>query len=83
MPTTPELFVGSTDNLNGNLGSFFSLDVNMRFNTKDGYYYDMEKIKYTCNGSEGHYTNMQDASIVEPHKEEDSVNALDINAMVE
>lgn len=77
------MFVGSTNNLEGNLGSFFSLDAIMRFNSKDGYYYNIRNIRYTCSGSEGYYTYIQVVSILEPYKEENCLIIPDTNAMVE
>lgn len=81
MPIISTLFIGGTNNLKGDLGGFFSLDANMMFNTKDGYYYHVGSITYTRR-SEGLYTYMQAASIFEPHEEEDHVSTPNTNAIV-
>jgi hypothetical protein len=48
--------------------------------TGDGYYYDVEGVRYRRSGEEGHYTYEQVASIFEA--DNDRVSSLAVDAMV-
>jgi hypothetical protein len=48
--------------------------------TGDGYYYDLEGVRYRCSGEEGQYTYEQVASVFEANN--DRVSSLAVDAMV-